>query len=186
MRYGLAPISHTRWCLRRFKKPTEQEPRAVRCGPSDKCGDAPCRLSSTGPSGCLSAGIFSVGRLNRIPDTLFRRPPQYLPRRKRNAGAMECEKWGLGIGSTNRMRRVRRTRLIETETLRGLLVDGAYHRRGRSVADGRQFDLLGDQFVVLWKALERVLRFHLHDLVAIGLEQLEEFGDSLGGRVLEI
>jgi hypothetical protein len=26
--------------------------------------------SSTGPSGCLSAGIFGVGRLNRIPDTL--------------------------------------------------------------------------------------------------------------------
>jgi hypothetical protein len=27
--------------------------------------------SSTGPSGCLSAGISGVGRLNRIPDTLF-------------------------------------------------------------------------------------------------------------------
>src|SRR3989442_2678742 len=27
--------------------------------------------SSTGPLGCLSAGISSVGRLNRMPDTLF-------------------------------------------------------------------------------------------------------------------
>jgi hypothetical protein len=27
--------------------------------------------SSTGPAGCLSAGISGVGRLNRIPDTLF-------------------------------------------------------------------------------------------------------------------
>src|SRR2546430_13702401 len=51
--------------------------------------------SSTGPLGCLSAGISSVGRLNRMPRYAFRRPALYLPRRKSNAGRMECEKCGL-------------------------------------------------------------------------------------------
>src|SRR5947209_9346387 len=51
--------------------------------------------SSTGPLGCLSAGISSVGRLNRMPRYAFRRPTLYLPRRKSNAGRMECEKCGL-------------------------------------------------------------------------------------------
>src|SRR5215468_5574964 len=41
--------------------------------------------SSTGPLGCLSAGISSGGRLNRIARYAFRRPPPYLPRRKSNA-----------------------------------------------------------------------------------------------------
>src|SRR2546421_12597875 len=53
--------------------------------------------SSTGPLGCLSAGISSVGRLNRMPRYAFRRPTLYLPRRKSNAGRMECEKCGLGL-----------------------------------------------------------------------------------------
>src|SRR5215510_682417 len=53
--------------------------------------------SSTGPPGCLSAGISGVGRLNRMPRYAFRRPPSYLPRRKSNAGCMKCEKWGLEI-----------------------------------------------------------------------------------------
>jgi hypothetical protein len=52
--------------------------------------------SSTGPLGCLSAGISSVGRLNRMPRYGFRRPTLYLPRRKSNAGRIECEKCGLG------------------------------------------------------------------------------------------
>src|SRR6266508_4372014 len=52
--------------------------------------------SSTGPLGCLSAGISSVGRLNRMPRYAFRRPTLYLPRRKSNADRMECEKCGLG------------------------------------------------------------------------------------------
>src|SRR5438132_12768325 len=51
--------------------------------------------SSTGPLGCLSAGISSVGRLNRMPRYAFRRPTLYLPRRKSNAGHIECEKCGL-------------------------------------------------------------------------------------------
>src|SRR5215468_11253643 len=51
--------------------------------------------SSTGPPGCLSAGISNAGRLNRMPQYAFRRPPPYLPRRKSNASTMECEKWGL-------------------------------------------------------------------------------------------
>ena len=51
--------------------------------------------SSTGPLGCLSAGISSAGRLNRMPRYAFRRPALYLPRRKSNAGRMECEKCGL-------------------------------------------------------------------------------------------
>src|SRR5712691_6413516 len=51
--------------------------------------------SSTGPLGCLSAGISSVGRLNRMPRYAFRRPTLYLPRRKSNADRMECEKCGL-------------------------------------------------------------------------------------------
>src|SRR5882672_2112196 len=53
--------------------------------------------SSTGPLGCLSAGISSVGRLNRMPRYAFRRPTLYLPRRKSNAGRMECEKCGLEL-----------------------------------------------------------------------------------------
>src|SRR5712691_11192557 len=58
--------------------------------------------SSTGPLGCLSAGISSVGRLNRMPRYAFRRPTLYLPRRKSNAGRMECEKCGLtGLPSPN-------------------------------------------------------------------------------------
>src|SRR5229473_1621998 len=54
----------------------------------------PLSASSTGPLGCLSAGISSVGRLNRMPRYAFRRPTLYLPRRKSNAGRMECEKCG--------------------------------------------------------------------------------------------
>src|SRR5947209_20303926 len=53
--------------------------------------------SSTGPLGCLSAGISSVGRLNRMPRYAFRRPALYLPRRKSNAGRIECEKCGLAV-----------------------------------------------------------------------------------------
>src|SRR5437879_9152803 len=53
--------------------------------------------SSTGPLGCLSAGISSVGRLNRMPRYAFRRPTLDLPRRKSNAGRMECEKCGLVV-----------------------------------------------------------------------------------------
>src|SRR5215813_3432651 len=93
---GLARISHTRCGLRRFKKPTGQEPRAARCGASGKRGDAPCRL--------LQPALRSRfgGHLRRRaaqPYVLirFRRPTPYLPRRKRNAGRMECEKCGLGI-----------------------------------------------------------------------------------------
>src|SRR3989440_10196852 len=56
--------------------------------------------SSTGPLGCLSAGISSVGRLDRMPRYAFRRPTLYLPRRKSNAGRMECEKCGLGEGES--------------------------------------------------------------------------------------
>src|ERR1700704_778543 len=56
----------------------------------------PLPASSTVPLGCLSAGISSVGRLNRMPRYAFRRPTLYLPRRKSNAGRMECEKCGLG------------------------------------------------------------------------------------------
>ena len=55
--------------------------------------------SSTGPLGCLSAGISSVGRLNRMPRYAFRSPTLYLPRRKSNAGRMECEKCGLDPGT---------------------------------------------------------------------------------------
>src|SRR6266581_5954564 len=55
----------------------------------------PLSASSTGPLGCLSAGISSVGRLNRMPRYAFRRPTLYLPRRKSNADRMECEKCGL-------------------------------------------------------------------------------------------
>src|SRR6266849_4709014 len=57
----------------------------------------PLSASSTGPLGCLSAGISSVGRLNRMPRYAFRRPTLYLPRRKSNAGRMECEKCGLSL-----------------------------------------------------------------------------------------
>src|SRR3989449_10580110 len=56
--------------------------------------------SSTGPLGCLSAGISSVGRLNRMPRYAFRRPTLDLPRRKSNAGRMEGEKCGLGVART--------------------------------------------------------------------------------------
>ena len=51
--------------------------------------------SSTGPSGCISAGISGFGRLNRMARYAFAAPMPYLPRRKSNAGGMECEKCGL-------------------------------------------------------------------------------------------
>src|SRR5215475_2021028 len=92
---ALARISHTRWGLRRFKKPTGQKPRAARSGCIGQARRRTLSASSTGPSGCLSAGISNVGRLNRMPRYAFRRPTSYLPRRKRNAGPMECENCGL-------------------------------------------------------------------------------------------
>ena len=92
-----ARISHTRCGLRRFKKPTGQEPRAARCGRIGQAWRRTLSASSTGPSGCLSAGIFGVGQLNRMARYAFRRPTPYLPRRKSNAGRMECEKCGLVV-----------------------------------------------------------------------------------------
>src|SRR5215475_7448910 len=68
---ALARISHTRWGLRRFKKLTGQKPRAARSGCIGQARRRTLSASSTGPSGCLSAGIYNVGRLNRMPDTLF-------------------------------------------------------------------------------------------------------------------
>jgi len=63
----------TRCRLRRFKKPTGQKPRAVRSGGSDKARRRTLLASSTGPPGCLSAGIFGLGRLKRMPCYAFRR-----------------------------------------------------------------------------------------------------------------
>src|SRR5215467_11307933 len=106
--------------LRRFKKPTGQEPRAARCGTSGKRGDAPCRLLQPALLGCLSAGISGVGRLNRMPRYAFRRPTLYLPRRKSNAGRMECEKCGLAPDAANgRGRMLNRDSLIEGRALCG-------------------------------------------------------------------
>jgi hypothetical protein len=68
----------------------------VRCGRIGQARRRTLSVSSTGPSGCLSAGIFDVGRLNRMSGYASRRPTPYLPRRKSNAGHMECEKCGLG------------------------------------------------------------------------------------------
>ena len=50
--------------------------------------------SSTGPPGCLSAGIYGGGRLNRMSGYGFRRPTPYLPRRKSNAGTWSVRNAG--------------------------------------------------------------------------------------------
>src|SRR5215475_3826316 len=89
----LAPISHTRRCLRRFKKPTGQEPCAVRCGASGKHGDTPCRLLQ--PAIRLPFGGHLQRRAAQPYGPIsFRRPTPYLPRRKSNAGTVECENGG--------------------------------------------------------------------------------------------
>ena len=92
-----APIldSTTRCGLRRFKKPTGQEPRAVRSGGSDKRGDAPCRLLQPALRVAFRRASPAPGGSTVCPDTLFAAPMPYLPRRKSNAGDMECEKCGL-------------------------------------------------------------------------------------------
>src|SRR5712691_1527536 len=74
--------------------------------------------SSTGPLGCLSAGISSVGRLNRMPRYAFRRPTLYLPRRKSNAGRMECEKCGLARTRLHRAASEAAARLLTQKHLR--------------------------------------------------------------------
>src|SRR5215510_16289594 len=91
----LARISHTRCCLRRFKKPTGQKPRAVRSGGSDKRGDAPCWLLQPALRVAFRRASPASGGSTVCPDTLFAAPMPYLPRRKSNAGDMECEKCGL-------------------------------------------------------------------------------------------
>src|SRR6266545_3739887 len=91
---GLARISHTRCGLRRFKKPTGQKPRAARHRAS----------AATHPVGFFNRpfGLPFGGHLQRraaqpYARYAFRRPTLYLPRRKSNAGRMECEKCGLGL-----------------------------------------------------------------------------------------
>src|SRR5262245_59515135 len=93
---ALARISHTRCRLRRFKKPTGQKLRAVRSGGSDKRGDAPCRLLQPALRVAFRRASPAPCGSTVCPDTLFAAPMPYLPRRKSNAGGMECEKCGLG------------------------------------------------------------------------------------------
>src|SRR2546428_11290783 len=68
---GLARISHTRCGLRRFKKPTGQEPRAARCGTSGKRGDAPCRLLQPALWVAFRRASPASGGSTVCPDTLF-------------------------------------------------------------------------------------------------------------------
>ena len=63
--------------------------------------------SSTGPAGCLSAGTYGVVRLNRMSLYAFRHSTPYLPRRKSNAGHIECEKCGLAAAPRNERRFLR-------------------------------------------------------------------------------
>src|SRR5215831_7395554 len=67
---SLARISHTRCCLRRFKEPTGQEPCAVRCGASDKRGDAPCRLLQPALRVAFRRASPASGGSTVWPDTL--------------------------------------------------------------------------------------------------------------------
>jgi len=89
-----ARISHTRCGLRRFKKPTGQEPRAVRSGGSDKRATHPVGFFNR-PFGLPFAGHLQRRAAQPYGPIRFRRPTPYLPRRKSNAGRMECEKCGL-------------------------------------------------------------------------------------------
>ena|SRR5262249_38762776 len=57
----------------------------------------PGGASSTGPSGCLSAGICERRAAQPYAPIRFSPPTLYLPRRKSNAGRMECEKCGLAV-----------------------------------------------------------------------------------------
>src|SRR5438445_8643287 len=68
---ALARISHTRCGLRRFKKPTGQEPRAARCGTSGKRGDAPCRLLEPALWVAFRRASPASGGSTVCPDTLF-------------------------------------------------------------------------------------------------------------------
>src|SRR6266540_5109622 len=70
-RAALARISHTRCGLRRFKKPTGQEPRAARCGTSGKRGDAPCRLLQPSLWVAFRRAFPASGGSTVCPDTLF-------------------------------------------------------------------------------------------------------------------
>src|SRR5262245_48483730 len=92
--FRLARISHTPCGLRRFKKPTGQEPRAARCGAIGQARRRTLSASSTGPSGRLLADACRVGRLDRISRYALRRPTRHPPRDKRDAGRMEGEKCG--------------------------------------------------------------------------------------------
>src|SRR5712691_2103509 len=62
---------HTRCGLRRFKKPTGQEPRAARCGTSGKRGDAPCRLLQPALWVAFRRASPASGGSTVCPDTLF-------------------------------------------------------------------------------------------------------------------
>jgi len=68
---ALARISHTRCGLRRFKKPTGQEPRAARCGTSGKRGDAACRLLQPALWVAFRRASPASGGSTVCPDTLF-------------------------------------------------------------------------------------------------------------------
>src|SRR5256714_13986976 len=89
----LARISHTPCGLRRFKKPTGQEPRAARCGTSGKRGDATCRLLQPALWVAFRRASPASGGLTVCPPTLFAaRRCICLAERATPAG------WGVGKG----------------------------------------------------------------------------------------
>src|SRR5262245_45781345 len=69
---------------------------------------------------------------------------------------------------------------------RRLLADRADDTRGRPVADGWQLLVLEDQLVIGRDRLHGILRLHEDDLVAAGLEVVEQVGRSGGGCLLEV
>src|SRR5262249_47656405 len=136
-------ISHTRCRLRRFKKPTGQKPRAVRSGGSDKRGDAPCWPLQPALRVAFRRASPASGGSTVCPDTLFPAPRPILPRRKSNAGDMECEKCGLGRAISDSRRRYERhegrSEVTVGVTREGQgaarLVEEARARPGRDAAD---------------------------------------------------
>ena len=72
LRAALPSPHFSHWmCLRRFKKPTGQEPRAARCGASGKRGDAPCRLLQPALRVAFRRASTASGVSTVWPDTVF-------------------------------------------------------------------------------------------------------------------
>ena len=101
--------------------------------------------------------------------------------------------WGLTLGpATGRLAGGdddRRDAVLRSGALRapnGSLADGAHDARGRPAADGRQLIVLEDRLVVGGDRLDRRFRPACARPCSRQPSSVEQLGDAVGGRVLEI